>query len=211
MKRLLIVGLVILALLYLIALGVGVPRNAQMSINLATIKNSWVSMLGRWLASSGPRLNLTGLVCSPKTPGATTARPQPADGPISLTAANPSCAIAFRPVGSDERAYRKTSVRIEGRASLYIFSSFDEKQFPKTGRDPQCFLNKPPAGFKLKVIYTPNAKQKGKLWSCWLRKGPDETADIVVMRDGGELTLTCEGCCASCNAGRPRVLRLRLE
>jgi hypothetical protein len=101
---------------------------------------------------------------------------------------------------------------IGGGATIYIRAQFNEKHFSPQDRDPDCFLDGTvPPGLKLKVEYEPGEKQEGDTWRCWLRKGPDETAELVAMKDGGTLTLTCEGCCDRCDPGGPKALRLSLE
>lgn len=202
-KRAFIVALVIFALLYLGALAVGFRMNADQSTSVSAIEDSWLSGAKGWLAGLGPRLDLTGLRCDGL----------PADRVITLTEAKPSCIMTIPKASDKGPEYRKTSVGVLGAgANIYILARFDKEHFPPERRDPTCFLDGTvPPGLKLKLEYEPNGKQKGAMWSCWLRKRPDETADLVAMKDGGTLTLTCEGCCDRCDPSGPRALRLSLE
>ncbi len=203
MKRAFIVTLAIFALLYLGALAVGFNMNAERSTSLTAIKNSWMSKVGGWLESSGPRLELTALGCDG----------QRADRIITLTEAQGSCTISIPEAGENGPDYRKAAVRVsEGGSIIYVLAQLKKEDFSPQDRDPNCFLEGTlPPGLKLRVKYEPREEQESDTWSCWLRKGSGETAGIVAMKDGGTLTLICEGCCDRCDPSGPKVLRLSLE
>ncbi len=197
MKRLFIVALVVLALLYLAALAVGFHMNASQPSNPSATQDSWVARATGWLSGFGPRLDLSRLRCDD----------QPADRPITLTQARQSCAMHIPGAGAEGPKYRKASVRVsDAGAGVYVWASFQKDGPFKQGADPNCFPQEPlPAGLKLKLKYEPGKKQEGATWSCWLRKRPGEPVDLVALSDGGTLTLTCEGCCESCVPGGRRL------
>jgi len=212
MKRFFIVAIIVLAVLYLVALGVGFQMNRD-DFSLADVQKSWFSKVGGWIAGPWPRLDLKQLNCIYQPAGTGMVKVQPADRLIALTEAKPSCSISIPPVDPHGPKYRKTSVSVlGGGASLFVFARFDKTYFPEAKRSSDCFYDRDlPKGFRLMLKYQPTRKQEGDLWSCWLRKQAGEAADFMAMRDGGTLTLTCVGCCARCDAGRPKELRLRLK
>jgi hypothetical protein len=217
MKRVFIVILVVFALLYLAALAVGFHMNARKApSSVSATADNWVAWATGWLFGFGPRLDLSRLNCDG----------QPADREITLTQAKTSCVMRIPGVGADGPKYRKASVKVVGGgADAYILAEFDEKRFACEDRDrSKCFLEgMVPSGLNLRVRFGPDAQQKdatrscpprepnGKTWSCWLHKPPKEAVDLVALKEGGTLTLTCEGCCEHCDPRGPRVLQLRME
>jgi hypothetical protein len=203
MKRVFIVVLVVFALLYLAALAVGFHMNARKAPSgVSATADNWVAGATGWLFGFGPRLDLSRLSCDG----------QPADRGITLTQAKTSCVMHIPAVGADGPKYRKASLRASG-AGVYVWASFQKDGPFKQGADPNCLPPETPlpAGLKLKVKYEPGKKQEGEMWNCWLHKPPKEAVDLVALKEGGTLTLTCEGCCEHCDPRGPRVLQLRME
>lgn len=210
-RRLFFIALVVLALLYFTGLGFGLKFNADEPKNASATQDSWVAGIGRWLEPFGPRVDWRGLSCVSR-PGEAG---QSATRIFTLTEARPSCSVVIPAVRSDDgEEYRKGSLEVvgAGNAAVYVLASYDEKDFKKKDKDPNCYFEEQvPAGFKLKVKYEPEEAAEGSRWTCWLRKAKNEPVRLVVMEDGGTLTVTCEGCCEGCDPQGRRVLRLRLK
>lgn len=204
-KKIVFIGLGGIAVLYFVALGTGIAVNKGKDGgkpgDLGAMQDTWISALGPLLSSFAPRLDLTGLECNGKRVAAV----------FELNEQKPTCTIGIP--GNREEDYRKTELRVIGtEPGVYVRARFDGTRFAISERDKKtCFLDGeplPPPGLRLKIEYSPAADDDlQRPWECWLAKDPSEPVPLTVMTDGGDLTLTCEGC----KAQQQRLLRLKLE
>lgn len=194
-----------IAALYFVALGTGIAvnkgKNGGQPGDLGAMQDTWISALGPLLSSFAPRLDLTGLECNGKRVA----------GVFELREEKPTCTIDIP--GDRDEDYRKAELRVIGsKAGVYVWARFDGTRFKKSERDRKtCFLDGeplPPPALRLKIEYSPAASDDLEdPWECWLAKEPSKPVPLTVMTDGGDLTLTCEGC----DAQQKRLIRLKLQ
>lgn len=214
-SKLVIVGLIVVALLFLIGLGTGlVPKKDQNMDEEAYMnkKGGWERSMGRLLAPFGPKLHVDSLLSSSvcRHTGRT----------ILLTEDSPSCVIVIprcseTPHCDDER-YRKATLRVKQKGVKVLIPVFEKKgstatrgpvmqlqtaQMAKLQLKNQLKVQPKGPTLELKVMYQPRDgdKKKVKKWT------PQNPVRLAVLRAGGTLELNCSHCAAG------RTIRIDFE
>jgi hypothetical protein len=186
------IGLAVLVLLYVATLVFGLGKSGSSRQTPA-----WMDSLGGLTAGLAPKLSLVGLRCNG----------QAVSRSFELTEAQSDCTIRI-PANSDED-YRKTDIDASGTGagvlSAYIRAKFDGDAM---SRD-DCSPEETQPSFRLEVTYVPDGEDPIDEDDdvCVMAQRAGRPITLTVLEDGGELTLSCEGC--SDDAGR--VVRLRME
>jgi len=186
-NKVVVVVLVLVAALYVVSLAVGFRFNVdtQGRPDREEVQNSWVSYLRDPLSIFAPNL----LRCND----------QPVDEDFVLTQRNNRCEVDVPGRGDSGMMTATLMVLSQG---VVVYERSDSPT-----RNPDCRSEAQlEPGLRLKVEYLPEGKTP-RTPVCWLDRSKAESVGFVVLRDGGQLTLTCEGC----GAGPDRLMRLRLE
>lgn len=186
-NRVVIVVLALIAVLYVISLGLGFRLNVESPSlpSRSEVKESWVSLLGDPLSIFAPP-NL--LKCNGQAVGE----------PFELTHRESECKVKVPGPGSERTEKAKLQVLTKGVA-VYERSN-------SASATPECKTEAELKGaLRVKWEYLPDGRER-RTPPCWRERKAGELMEIKVTGDGGTLTLACEGC-----RGRdPRFVRLRL-
>lgn len=192
-NKVVIVVLVLIVALYLASLIMGVRFNVGTNAVPAgdEVKDSWVHYLSAPLSLLAPNL----LRCNR----------QPVDETFTLTEAENQCDVKipeYNTENSDNRSrvLRATLEVLDPAVSVYERSD-------AAARSPECRSD---AQLKerlmLKVAYLPKGGTHREP-ACWLARNQSAPVKLIILRDGGVLKLSCEGCGQAMN----RSIRLRLK
>jgi hypothetical protein len=196
----LILLILVLALLYFGALALGLSRNHAENPTPDQSKRDWLKSLGRLTAPFAPRLDANQLFCNS----------QLLKNGSTLTYLRPSCTV---PIPEDShRDYRHADLEVlpstpGGPAGVYVLATYEEKDFPQDKRDSQCSLVMPQQ-FGLAVQYTPHNEHLSHPWHCWLLHDAHTPVSLGILKEGGDLSLTCIG---GCNVIFRRQISIRLK
>ena len=183
-NKVVIIVLILIASLYVATVLMGFRFNVESGEEPSRdqVKNSWVSHLGDPLSIVYPNL----LRCNR----------QPVDEVFVLTAEKQECDVELP--GSDKGVLAATLEVLDPGVAVYERSDAAARH-PECRSDAQLV-----GGRKLKVSYLPEGETH-RTPACWLARGQTTPVRMVVLRDGGVLTLRCEGC------GPGPSVRLRLQ
>lgn len=211
-KKVFIIVLVILVLLYVASLGMGVAFNSDSEADLGQLERRAKGTIGSVFEAFADRLVLDGLECN----GANVADVFTLD---FRRADSPSCELFFNPPLEDDDEFVKTELRLaprpvgqaQGAAAppkVFLFAGFTEENFPQADRDREkCFLDRDglPA-YRLELRYTPGDAPSTD-WQCWLER--ELPLSLTVTRGGGTLAMTLV--CDDCGNRDRRRLELRMK
>lgn len=189
-KKVIIVCFVLVAVLYVVSLGVGFGSNTKEDPLSGGKSGSWTRLLDNLLGPFAPHLDVARLTCGG----------QPAGQLFSLTQARGSCSIEIPP--AEGKKYRKGTLQFTGGATprIYVHSDKDHCKV-RTGEIGP--------GLALKVTYI-NKGESLEDPNCWLEHSdPAEPLRVVALEGGG--TLTLERQCNGCDARDPKAVSLRLQ
>lgn len=201
-KKLVILGLVlvVIAALYVLALGIGLSRNDR-EYSASEQKDGIAGRIMGLLGGLAPRLEVSDLKCRQGQ------REQGVAAAFRLTEQQPSCDIHI-PSKNPPPSYRKTYLRIfQGNTPVpaYIGYVKPERELPL---DMPCkHYGRVTARPRLELVYYPAGKEvQSNTDLCWAEQ-EGEGIDFTIMGDGGDLKLRCVGC-----TQRPqRFITMRLE
>lgn len=211
-KKIFVIVLVILAVLYLASLGAGIAFNRQNEVNIERLQRRAEGRTGALFEFFAERLELRTLECNGK---------KVADRFTLDFSGNDTdtCMLALSPKLEDDDDFRKTELRFaplpvnpsggpDKPPTVYLAAGYIEENFPKADRDEgKCFLtSEPPEAFRLEVTYTPS-DDPATDWGCWLQR--DLPLKITVTKGGG--TLKLELVCDDCGDRNHRRALLRMK
>ncbi len=204
-SKLVIIGLVVVAVLFFIGLGTGLALNDGAKPEPSEYKpDAWVNVMAGLLAPFGPSLDVNRLQSNC----------QRSEKTFLLTKASPSCEITIPP--ADER-YRKATLRVNEGVELFV-AVFEQKKSTATRGavmqlqavptlklqlKNQVKVQPKPSKLKLTLKYVPTGESEGKV-ARWVSPDPFR---LTVLADGGVLKLDC----ADCAARAGRTVRVVLE
>jgi hypothetical protein len=178
------IGLGVLVVLCFVALALGFTLNSSGQDRPGT--PAWANVLGGLSARFAPKLPLARLRCND----------QPVASDFRLTETQSLCRIRIPRDGRED--YRKADLMIvqtpaAANLGVYIRAEFDDQYFDEDDPDERCRGDGQLAAFRVEILYEP-AEDSGGDWDCWLQQERSEPIALTVLRDGGELTLQCQGC-----------------
>jgi hypothetical protein len=192
-----IVVLAAIGLLFLMGVGTVVLRGdgegSRQRAASDQAQGGWVAGLGGLVAPFGPKLDVETLQCGP----------QKLSRPFRLDGDRPACSVVIGPSASERP--RRAVLSVEPvDASVYVLSEGE----PPPDSDPACRPadSSLPGRLVLKVEYAPRGEEPLER-PCWLRVRPTERrtgagvtqrleVGFAVLKEGGTVSLTCEGCSA---------------
>ena len=173
-----VLGLV--AVLYLVALGVGLGANDGGGVSLSSIERSIGGRIERMLGGLSPRVRVNRLYCNR----------QRVSESFRLTKDDSTCSFD---IASSEERYRKAALELVGETHpIWLKSSKPEDTDYKLNNNcvPYSQVSGTP---RLEVVFEPKGEDdSGDV--CWIRQSPNRPVGFVVMSKGATLTLECKGC-----------------
>ena len=181
-KKIIIIVAVLglIAVLYLIALGVGLGANDGGGVSVSSIERSIGGRIDRMLGGLSPRVSVDRLYCNR----------QRISENFRLTKGDSDCSIDIP--SSDER-YRKAALELVGQVHpIWLKSSKPEDTDYKLNNNcvPYSQVSGTP---RLEVVFEPKGEDDSGD-PCWIRQSRDRPVSFVVMEKGAKLTLECKGC-----------------
>lgn len=184
-QKIIIAGLVIIALLFVGGIGAGIRFNKSEEASPTDKPKPWTEVLGAMLEPFGPKLDLNGLRCNN----------QPVAASFALTQEAPACTISVAPAEDD---YRKATLHFLDRGFKVYLPCEDPDGLPCKNN---VSLEDSPPG--IQVIYVESGENKPR---HWISQELNEPVRLVALDDGGTLTLKCDVC-----EKQNRSVRLRFE